>query len=138
MSNQVKFHIGLHVSNMASTVSFYEKLFQSSPVKVKSDYAKFELENPGLVISFMESRQNVNPEFGHLGLRVETSEMLQERKEVVERHLTIQLEEENTNCCYARQDKFWVNDPDGYEWEVYHFKEDVESNEKQFQAAPCC
>ncbi len=118
-----KFHIGLNVSDIDQTVTFYKKLFKSPPVKVEKDYAKFELDNPGLVISFIQS-EKASPQFGHLGIRVNTQEELEQRKAEVESLIEIQLEEKNTSCCYAIQNKFWVNDPDGYEWEVYHFLKD--------------
>ena len=120
---QFKFHIGLNVTDIQQTVSFYEKLFGAKPVKVEKDYAKFELENPGLVISFIQS-ENVSSQFGHMGIRVNSQEELIQRKKEVEPQIEIQLEEENTSCCYAIQNKFWVSDPDGYEWEVYHFIND--------------
>ena len=120
---QFKFHIGLNVTDIQQTVSFYEKLFGAKPVKVEKDYAKFELENPGLVISFIQS-ENVSSQFGHMGIRVNSQEELKQRKKEVEAQIEIQLEEENTSCCYAIQNKFWVSDPDGYEWEVYHFIND--------------
>ncbi|NQZ75928.1 MAG: hypothetical protein HRT61_07425 [Ekhidna sp.] len=79
-----------------------------------------------MVISFIESKEP-SPQFGHLGIRVSTEEELKERKKNVESLLTIELEETNSACCYALQNKFWVKDPDGYEWEVYHFLQDSES-----------
>ncbi len=137
MENQNKFHIGMHVSDINKTVEFYRHLFGSEPVKQKTDYAKFELDNPGLVISFIESAQKVGNHFGHLGIRVNSNAELERRKSEVSGYLNIALEEEATNCCYATQNKFWVNDPDGYEWEVYHFIRDAEKNEKNI-AVTCC
>ena len=118
-----KFHAGLHVSDIEQTVTFYKKLFKTDPIKVEKDYAKFELDNPGLVISFIQS-DKASPQFGHLGIRVNSQEELNQRKKEVESVIEIKLEEKNTSCCYAVQNKFWVNDPDGYEWEVYHFLKD--------------
>lgn len=138
MNNQSKFHIGLHVTDVAATINFYRDLFGAEPVKVKADYAKFELDNPGLVISFIQSPAKVSPVFGHLGLRVASAEDLAQRKSVIEEKLEIVLEEQNTSCCYALQDKFWVNDPDGYEWEVYFVKEESEPQTKRHQLSACC
>lgn len=136
---QFKFHIGLNVSNIAQTTAFYEKLFGQGPVKVEQGYSKFELDNPGLVISFIESPK-VGPHFGHLGIRVNNREELAEKKKAIEAFIDIKLEEKNTTCCYAVQDKFWVNDPDGYEWEVYHFIKDAEStpSAKSNELVGCC
>ncbi|NND33378.1 MAG: glyoxalase/bleomycin resistance/dioxygenase family protein, partial [Saprospiraceae bacterium] len=52
--------------------------------------------------------------------------------------LDIALEEENTACCYAHQNKFWVKDPDGYEWEVYHFIKDAKVKREANSLSPCC
>lgn len=120
---QFKFHIGMNVSNVEQSVPFYEKLFGAAPIKVEKDYAKFELDNPGLVISFIQS-EHPSPQFGHLGIRVNNQEELDQRKKEIESQLEIALEEKNTSCCYAVQNKFWVKDPDGYDWEVYHFLKD--------------
>ncbi len=120
---QFKFHVGLNVSDIDQTTSFYKRLFGQEPVKVESGYSKFELDNPGLVISFIESK-NPSPSFGHMGIRVNTQEELTEKKNELEDLMKIELEEKNTSCCFAVQDKFWVKDPDGYEWEVYHFLKD--------------
>ena len=138
MENQ-KFHLSLFVSDTEETVRFYTRLFGDEPVKVKSDYAKFELKDPALVISFIQAPDKVKSEFGHLGFMVNSSEQVEARKAALKSlDVKIGLEEQEVACCYAKQDKFWVNDPDGYEWEVYHFIEDVEKNEEKYTAAPCC
>jgi len=136
---QFKFHVGLNVSNIEQTINFYKRLFGVEPVKVKSDYAKFELDNPGLVISFIESK-TPSSKFGHLGIRVNSDVELAERKQAIEPLIDIKLEEKNTSCCYAVQNKFWVNDPDGYEWEVYHFLEDAkdQGGRKENELVTCC
>lgn len=139
MKDQIKFHIALNVSDISKTTSFYKALFGEEPVKVKEDYVKFELENPGLVISFIQSPAKVSANFGHLGLRVESEKELYDRKTFIEGKIQIELEEQNTNCCYSHQDKFWVNDPDGYEWEVYYVRRDkTEAQEKRHQLSSCC
>ena len=122
---QFKFHIGLNVSDIEQTTNFYKRLFGQEPVKVEKGYSKFELENPGLVISFIESK-NVSPTFGHMGIRVNSDKELAEKKAELESLIEIELEETNTSCCFAVQNKFWVKDPDGYEWEVYHFLKDAD------------
>ncbi len=137
-SEQAKFHISLEVTNITETVSFYSKLFGEEPVKVKLDYAKFELDNPGLVISFTLSEQVRHQEFGHLGIRVDSNELLETRKYEVQQFLKIALEEKETNCCHAKQNKFWVADPDGYRWEVYYFIEDVQEDKPKRELIGCC
>ncbi|MFY0687733.1 MAG: VOC family protein [Cyclobacteriaceae bacterium] len=138
MSNQRKFHLALHVSDAKVSSLFYEKLFGEEPVKNEKGYTKFELENPGLVISIIESKEKVHKNFGHLGFRVESEAELTDAKNRLSNQLSISLEEENVACCFARQNKFWVNDPDGYEWEVYQFLEDVKKNDPQYSSVSCC
>ncbi|MFY0607953.1 MAG: hypothetical protein JXR10_14640 [Cyclobacteriaceae bacterium] len=137
-SEKSKFHISLAITDISETVKFYSKLFGSEPIKVKGDYAKFELDNPGLVISFTLSDQIVLHEFGHLGIRVNSNDILEQRKSEVQQFLEIALEEKETNCCHAKQNKFWVADPDGYRWEIYYFIEDVQEDQPKKELIGCC
>lgn len=141
---QFKFHVGLNVSDIKQTTDFYQRLFGQEPVKVETGYSKFELENPGLVISFIESK-NPSPKFGHMGIRVNSRDELDQKKAELESLMKIELEEKNTSCCFAVQDKFWVKDPDGYEWEVYHFLKDDDkmggrqaNSEEKSELIGCC
>ena len=130
-------HISLYVSDINETVQFYDKFFNEGAAKVKEDYAKYELDAPALTISFIQNPQKVNNAVGHFGIQVETKEELNDKLNLARGQKLVKLEEAETACCYAIQDKFWVNDPDGYEWEVYHFLGDVEQNEEK-QVAACC
>ena len=76
----------------------------------------------------------VQSHFGHLGCQLETVAELDERLAAARQAGLVSREEMGTNCCYARQDKFWVNDPDGVEWEVYYFHADAEFNDPRYQA----
>ena len=79
--------------------------------------------------------------FGHLGFQVETLEQLNNKLAEAKTKNLVTKEEIGTNCCYARQDKFWVNDPDNIQWEVYYFHEDAEFNDPRFEnedASACC
>lgn len=138
MESQMKFHLSINVEDIQKTITFYHNLFGVPPVKEKADYAKFELDNPGLVISFIQKEGQVRSDFGHLGFRVASDEILAERKATLSQLMQVKLEEENTNCCYAIQNKFWVEDPDGYEWEVYHFIEDASPIDKAQSQVKCC
>ncbi|NNC95310.1 MAG: glyoxalase/bleomycin resistance/dioxygenase family protein [Chitinophagales bacterium] len=124
-----KMHVSLFVSSLSKSLEFYNSLFGTNPSKVKNEYAKYELEDPGLIISFIEKPGVIQNQFGHLGFRVNTQDELMIRLlEAKQSGLSIK-EEIGTSCCYAKQDKFWVSDPDGYQWEVYYFHEDVEFND---------
>lgn len=134
-------HVSLYVSDVRRTVDFYTKFFRKPADKQKADYAKFELDEPGLVISFVENPERVSQNFGHLGFRVNSEQELSRYRDMAAAESMITEEEIGTNCCYARQDKFWVADPDGVQWEVYHFHEDVEFNDPKYAketATACC
>ena len=136
-----RMHVSYYVKDVQKTVAFYTAFFGIEPVKVKEDYAKFILESPSLIISFVENEERVQANFGHLGFQVASKEEMLARLEVAKAHGLPIKEEIGTACCYAMQDKFWVTDPDGFLWEVYYFHEDVEFNDPHFadgSSEVCC
>ncbi|MEO1053199.1 MAG: ArsI/CadI family heavy metal resistance metalloenzyme [Bacteroidota bacterium] len=137
-----KMHVSYYVSDIEATIDFYNRFFNKSADKVKENYAKYELDQPALVISFIENKSAIKPNFGHLGFQVQTVEALEgKRKALIDQEVEIGLEEKGTACCYAVQDKFWVSDPDNYRWEVYYFHEDSEFNDPNYELksdGSCC
>ena len=136
-----RMHVSLYVSDIASTVNFYTTFFGQPASKVKKGYAKYELTNPGLIISFVENPDRVKGNFGHLGFQVGSKEEMEAKLAIAREKNIVSLEEMGTACCYAVQDKFWVTDPDGVQWEVYYFHEDVEFNDPKYSledASACC
>ena len=134
-------HVSLYVSDIKSTVNFYNEFFGQLPTKEKADYAKYVLSSPSLIISFVENKERVNAQFGHMGFQVETIEDLNIKLWEARKKGIVSKEEMGTNCCYAKQDKFWVNDPDDVQWEVYYFHEDAEFNDPHYaisEASACC
>ena len=128
-----RMHVSFYVSDITRSVEFYNNFFGQAPVKVKPGYAKYVLQRPSLIISFVENRERVHSNFGHVGFQVETPEQLNERLAEAKRKNLVLREETGTNCCYAKQDKFWVNDPDNVQWEVYYFHADAEFNDPQYE-----
>jgi catechol 2,3-dioxygenase-like lactoylglutathione lyase family enzyme len=135
-----RMHVSLYVSDILQTVSFYNLFFGQAPAKIRKGYVKYVLDEPSLIISFVENADRVQQNFGHLGFQVETLEQLNNRQTQAEKAGLITREEIGTNCCFAKQDKFWVNDPDGVQWEVYYFYEDAEFNDPHYEqeTAPAC
>ncbi|MCB1140212.1 MAG: VOC family protein [Leptospiraceae bacterium] len=131
-----RMHASIYVSDLDKSVDFYSKFFEVQPAKIRAGYAKFQLENPGLVFSLVENKDRVAGNFGHMGIQVETLEELDARKEKAKKTGLLGLEEKEVACCYAKQDKFWAVDPDGVQWEVYYFHEDVEFNDPAFSESP--
>jgi catechol 2,3-dioxygenase-like lactoylglutathione lyase family enzyme len=137
-----KVHIGLNVTQLEKSIEFYTRLFGTEPVKVKPDYAKFLLDEPGLNFTLNLRDQVKGNQVNHFGFQVgREEEIAQHRKRLEESGITVHLEEENTTCCYAVQNKFWVSDPDGNEWEFFFVKEDADvhslPNSSQDRSA-CC
>jgi len=136
-----RMHVSLYVSDINKSVEFYNQFFGQEPTKVKPDYAKYVLESPSLIISFVENKERVQSNFGHLGFQVESLEDLNIKLWQAKKKNLVAKEETGTNCCYAKQDKFWVNDPDGVQWEVYYFHADAEFNDPHYEmseASACC
>ncbi|WP_077622803.1 ArsI/CadI family heavy metal resistance metalloenzyme [Sediminibacillus massiliensis] len=119
-------HIGINVTNLEESIAFYSKVFGERPVKNRNDYAKYLPS--GLNLNFT---LNVKPfvngnQVGHFGLQVEKQEEIEHHKQRLEKLGFFTRDEKNTNCCYALQDKFWITDPDGNEWEFFFTKNDTE------------
>ena len=119
-------HVGVNVTNLEASIAFYQKVFGLVPVKVKEGYAKFLLENPGLNFTLNVRDQVEGNQVNHFGFQVETAEEILTHKERLEKEGFFAREEMDTTCCYAVQDKFWVTDPDGNEWEFFYTKADSE------------
>lgn len=132
----MKTHISLKVKNVEESVEFYKKLFGIEPFKIKTGYAKFDVANPPLNLTMNQTDFDKGGSLSHLGLQVEsTEEVLNIGKRWAENGL-ITLDEMQTNCCYALQDKTWVSDPDGNSWEVFTVLKDLDKEE--IAASACC
>lgn len=132
----MKTHISLNVKDVAKSVEFYKKMFGVEPFKVKTNYAKFDVANPPLNLTMNQADFETGGSLSHLGLQVETTEdVLAIGKRWVESGL-LTLDEMQTDCCYALQDKTWVTDPDGNAWEVFTVLENTEG--RQYAASTCC
>jgi catechol 2,3-dioxygenase-like lactoylglutathione lyase family enzyme len=123
-----KFHASLNVSDLERSVAFYSVLFGRPAAKRRADYAKFELDDPPLVLSLIPSRASSGGALNHAGLRVSGAEELVEIQRRIEEAGYRTQREDNVECCYARQTKFWISDPDRTLWEVYVVHEDIEEH----------
>jgi catechol 2,3-dioxygenase-like lactoylglutathione lyase family enzyme len=117
-------HISLDVRDVAKSVEFYKKVFEVSPQKQTTDYAKFDLATPALNFSLVSSTGEVSA-VDHLGIEVETVEEIAEWKARLQYAGILERVEENTACCFARQDKLWFADPDGNAWEIFMVHEQL-------------
>jgi catechol 2,3-dioxygenase-like lactoylglutathione lyase family enzyme len=124
------FHLSLNVPDLEQAVAFYRELFGVEPAKEKPDYAKFELTDPPVALALQQSSRSG---LDHLGIRVDSSEEVEASSARLRAKGLATLDERDTVCCYARQDKVWVSDPAGHSWEVYTLLEDTEE-----AAGACC
>ncbi len=144
MNTSVSFprmHVSLYVSDIEKTKAFYNAFFNQQPDKAKQGYLRYTIPNPALVISFLENADRVQSNFGHLGIQVKTLEEVTDRLEALKPLGMVSKEEMGVSCCYALQDKFWATDPDGHQWEMYYFHNDVEFNDPKYEAedaSACC
>lgn len=132
----MKTHISLNVSNVSESVEFYKKMLGVEPLKLKADYAKFDVANPPLNLTMNQINFEKGGSLSHLGLQVESTEEVMEMGKRWQENGLITLDEMKTDCCYALQDKTWVEDPDGNKWEVFVVLGDT--TEKDIAESACC
>ena len=130
--NTLKAHISLNVQNVENSVGFYQKLFGIEPAKVRRGYAKFDVQNPPLNLALNEFSYQTGSALSHLGIQVASTADVLATKSRWEELGLLTSDEMQTSCCYALQDKTWVRDPDGNEWEVFVVLED-----NLTEASPC-
>lgn len=115
----LKAHLAINVRNVEPSIEFYRKLFGIEPSKVRRGYAKFDVQNPPLNFTLNEGPVSTRGALSHLGIQVgSTADVLATRQKWHDAGL-LTRDEMQTDCCYATQDKTWVRDPDGNEWEVF-------------------
>ena len=123
----VSFHVSLNVSDLARSIGFYQKLFGVAPTKARPDYAKFESKNPPLTLS-LEPAGSVGSggSLNHVGFRLANTEELVDLQRRLEMAGLASQREHGVECCYSRQTKFWLHDPDQTLWEFYVLEDDGE------------
>ena len=134
-----KAHIHLHVPNLTEAIAFYRAFFGSNPVKAKPGYAKFlPIWSPvNLALSEHESASHGSV-VSHLGIQLTSPAAVQAHLQRVKAAGLPVREEMGVTCCHAIQDKFWVTDPAGIEWEVYYLNFDVENETEASASTPAC
>ena len=137
----LKAHLALNVRSVERSVEFYRKMLGIEPSKVRTGYAKFDVQNPPLNLTLNEVPFGERGALSHLGIQVASTEDVLAMRDKWAGAGLVTRDEMQTNCCYARQDKTWVDDPDGNEWEVFVVLEDnlpetaVSASPKE---ASCC
>jgi catechol 2,3-dioxygenase-like lactoylglutathione lyase family enzyme len=127
VSQVLRPHLALTVTDVERSLPFYEALFGTRPEKVRDGYAKFSVAEPALNFTLNRGERPAGlGAFNHAGIQVaSTADVLAAKERLVRAGLAA-FDEMDTTCCYARQDKIWVRDPDGTPWEVFATHEDTE------------
>lgn len=129
----LKAHVALNVRNVEESIGFYRRMLGLEPSKVRRGYAKFDVENPPLNLTLNQVAFKERGALSHMGIQVASTDDVLAMHERWTSVGLLTRDEMQTNCCYALQDKTWVHDPDGNEWEVFVVLED-----NLAQTASCC
>src|SRR5436190_6466978 len=122
----VRFHLSLNVSNVDTAVAYFERVFGQPAAKKRADYAKFELDQPPLVLSLEPRSPAQHGSLNHIGFRFADAQSLVDAQRRIETAGIRTDREEGVECCYAKQTKFWVNDFDNRLWEFYVLEGDID------------
>ncbi len=135
--------LALNVEDLDAAVNFYSKLFATAPAKRREGYANFAVTNPPLKLVLFEQPGN-GGSINHLGVEVDdTAAVAAAQARLADQGLATATEDD-VACCYARQDKVWVDGPSGEPWEIYTVLEDIEMPGGQLRTvdpetgAVCC
>jgi catechol 2,3-dioxygenase-like lactoylglutathione lyase family enzyme len=114
-----RLQLALNVDDLEQSIAFYSSLFGTEPAKVKPGYANFAVAQPPLKLVLIEN-PGQGGSLNHLGVEVADTETVEQEQQRLADAGFASVEERDTTCCYARQDKFWVEGtPNGERWEVY-------------------
>ena len=134
-----RLHVHVSVKSLPESIRFYSGLFATPPIVEKHDYAKWMLEDPR--VNFAISTRPGVVGINHLGIQADSAEEL---SEIEARARTADLASEpepGANCCYARSDKHWLEDPQGVIWEAFHTMGDIPvygGSREKAKGAACC
>ena len=135
-----RFHVHVSVRDLPESVRFYSGLFGAPPSVEKSDYAKWMLDDPR--INFAISRRGHAAGVNHLGFQVESDEELNDLREQVAKVDIPAVDQVGASCCYAKSNKYWIEDPQGVAWETFHTLGSVpiygEEAKRSGEKSACC
>src|SRR5436305_1635466 len=113
-----RMHVHVAVEDIERSIGFYSALFDTPPAVVKSDYAKWMLDDPR--VNFAISTRGRRPGLDHLGIQAENKTELHEVYARLRKAGGTVIDQGETACCYARSEKSWIDDPAGIAWETFH------------------
>ncbi len=134
-----RLHVHVGVKDLSDSVKFYNALFGAELLKLKSDYAKWMLDDPR--VNFAISTRAGKTGVDHMGIQVDDADELGALREQMSQANISTHSDGETTCCYARSEKSWVEDPNGIAWEAYHTMADAQifsSNDAVEASGACC
>ena len=140
----MKLHISLNVRNLDASITFYKALFGVSAHKIRPGYANFDVTMPPVKLALNEvSSAGGHGSLNHFGIVLDSPSDVRAARERLAHSGLVTVNEEDTLCCHARQDKVWVFDPDGHAWELYTILDDLNDGEiaehaMEVQNGPTC
>ena len=130
--------LALNVNNLDEAIDFYSKLFDSTPAKIRPGYANFAITEPPLKLVLMEN-PGQGGSINHLGVEVEDVDAVDAIQTRLANDGLASIDERGTTCCYAKQDKFWVQGtPNDERWEVYTVLADSPTFNAVEHSTQCC
>ncbi|MFC0530505.1 ArsI/CadI family heavy metal resistance metalloenzyme [Phytohabitans kaempferiae] len=129
--------LALRVSDLEGSIDFYTKLFGVAPAKLRPGYANFAVERPPLKLVLIEGEADQPTVMDHLGVEVFSGDEVTAATSRLREAGLLTVPEENTECCYALQDKVWVHGPGQEPWEVYVVKGDADRLAKHDDGGAC-
>ncbi|WP_243788177.1 ArsI/CadI family heavy metal resistance metalloenzyme [Saccharopolyspora gloriosae] len=132
-----RMQLALRVGDLEGSIAFYSKLLGSEPAKLRPGYANFAVAEPPLKLVLLEGEPGQDTGLDHLGVEVDSTDEVNAATDRLSALGLFTEVEDDTTCCYARQDKVWVHGPGREPWEVYVVKADSGSFGPEQQPEPC-
>src|SRR3954447_20294921 len=135
---QSRLQLALNVDDLDASIAFYSKLFATEPAKVRPGYANFAVAQPPLKLVLIEN-PGQGGSINHLGVEVPDTDTVDSELTRLAEAGFASVEERDTTCCYAKQDKFWVSGtPNGEAWEIYTVLADSPTPNGEADGQECC
>jgi len=133
-----RLQLAINVDDLDTSVAFYSTLFATKPAKIRAGYANFVVTEPPLKLVLIENAGHGGT-LNHLGVEVEDVDTVDAIQSRLAADGLASVDERETTCCYAKQDKFWVaGTPDGESWEIYTVLGDSLTPNGEAEGQECC
>ena len=131
-------HVHVSVDDLNASLRFYSMVFAAPPTVLKSDYAKWMMEDPR--VNFAISKRGIKPGIDHLGVQIEEETELASLRQQLAAAEIAALDQPDAECCYARSDKYWITDPQGVAWETFHTLDSIPiyGHTERAEGTSCC